>query len=52
MAVDAGVRPYILLVTGSAGGQDRWLREVLHRATFFYSDDVLVESTDPVWLQG
>ena len=48
----AVVRHWILLVAGGAGGEDRWGREVLHRATFFYVNEVMVASTDLVWLKG
>ena len=40
--VDAVVRHWISLVTGGAGGQDRWSKEVLQRDAFFYADDGLV----------
>ena len=50
--VDTVVRHWISLVAGGTGGQDGWGRAVLHCAAFFYMDDGLVASTDPVWLQG
>ena len=48
MAVDAVVRHWVLLVVGCAGFQDGWWREVLHRTAFFYAEDGLVTSIDPV----
>ena len=41
----------ILLVEVGVGGQDGWVREVLHRSTYFYADYGMVVSTDPFWLQ-
>ena len=40
------------MIVGGEVGQDRRVRELLHRTDFFYVDGGLVESTDPVWLQG
>ena len=39
-------------MTGGAGEQDEWGREVQHRSTFYYADYGLVESTNLLWLQG
>ena len=39
------------MVTGDAGGKDRWGREVIHYAVIFYVYYGLVTSTEPVWLQ-
>ena len=39
-------------MVGGTGGKYGWGREVFHRATFFYADDGLIASTEPVWLQG
>ena len=52
VVVDVVVHHWILLVSGDAGGHDRWGREVLHQAPILYADYRLVASTDPVWLQG
>ena len=49
--VEAVMRQLMLLVSWGSGGRDSWGREVRHYANFFYSDDVLVALTDPVWLQ-
>ena len=51
MVVGALVCHWISLVSGGAGGNYRWGREVLHRTEFYYADDGLVTSTYPVWLQ-
>ena len=52
VVVDAVVHHWILTMTVGAGGQDGWGREMLHRADFLYTDDSLVASTDPVYMQG
>ena len=52
IVVDAVVRHCISLVEGVVGGQYRWVEEVLHHAAFFYMDDGLIVSKEPVWLQG
>ena len=52
VVVDTVVRQWISLVVGDSGGQDGWGREVIHHLAFFYADDGLVASTDPVWIQG
>ena len=52
VVVDVVVYQWILLVAGGAGGQDGWVKEMLHCADFFYVDDSLVASVEPVWLHG
>ena len=52
VVVSALMCHWISLVSGGAGGQCGWGREVLHRTEFYCTDDGLVISTDPVWLQG
>ena len=52
MEVGALMCHWISLVSGGSGVKYRWVREVLHRTNFYYADDGLVTSTDPVWLQG
>ena len=52
MVVGALMCHWISLVSGGAEVKYGWGREVLHRTNFYYKDDGLVTSTDPVWLQG
>ena len=52
VVVDTVVSHWILFVEGGAGRQYGWGREVIHSDAFFYADNRLVASTDPVWLQG
>ena len=52
VVVDTVVCHLVFLGKGGTGGQDGWGSEVLHRAAFFYLVNVLVMSTDPVWMQG
>ena len=52
VVVETVLRHWILLVEGGAGCQDGWGKEVLCCATFSHRDDILVASTDPVWLHG
>ena len=48
VVVDAVVWHWISLVAGGAGGKDGWGREGIHRDVFFYVDDGLFASTEPV----
>ena len=48
VVVDAVVCHWILLVVGDAGEKYGWGREVIHCAAFFFADDGLVASSDPV----
>ena len=50
--VDIVVRNWVSLVEGCVTEPDGKGRELLHSATFFYTQDGLVASTDPEWLQG
>ena len=52
VVVDTVVCHLVFLGKGGTGGQDGWGSEVLHRAAFFYLVNVLVMSTDPIWMQG
>ena len=52
VVVDSVVHQCISLVSGGAGGQDRWGREVLHRTAFFYAYYGLVALMHLLWLQG
>ena len=49
--VDALVYCWLYLVSRGMEGPDGWGREVLHRIAFFCTDDVLVASTNPEWIQ-
>ena len=50
--VDTVMCHRISMVVGDIRRQDGWWREVLCHSIFFYADDVLIASADPVWLQG
>ena len=52
VVMDAVVRTLVSLVAGGVGGPEGWGKEVLRCVTFIYTDNGLVVSTDPEWLQG
>ena len=50
--MDKVVIHWVSLVEGVTGGTYRWGRGVLYCTDFFYTDDIMVASTDPEWIQG
>ena len=52
MVVDAVVRHWIDGIVDETEEKGETGREVRHRLAVFYSDDGMVVSSDPAWLQG
>ena len=52
VVVDAVVRNCVMVVIAGAEEQGKRGKEVSHQAAFFYADDGMVASSEPLWLQG
>ena len=52
VVVDAVVRNWVMGVITESEARGELVQEGRHQAALFYSDDSMVASLDPVWLQG